>query len=504
MSLLQSMSTRGKLLLGASIVGIAVVAFLLIRVATNPTYTTLTAGVDPAQTGKITQALDAQGIPNQPGNGGTSIQVPSGEISHARIALASAGLSTTGAGTDGWAQFDKQKLGASDFQQKVAYQRALEAQIAQTIGQVSGAQGATVQLTMPQDQLFADEQKPATAAALLGGGASTLDNGAVRGIANLVASSVPNLKASNVTITDGSGQMLWPTGDAANGGTVSKPAAEARYDAQISSELNAIVAQTVGANKAQVRVKSDLNVDSTQRDELQYDKKGTPLEVTKDTERLRGTGGAAGGAAGAQANIPTYAASGAGAGGNSNYQRQQGTTKFGVGRVVTHTKVAPGAVQRLDVAVLVDPSVPPKTAKALQQAISSAAGINTQRGDTITLSSVPFAKQPAAAKPGSLPVNVLAYAKWAGLGLASLLFLFFVRRALRRRESADLIGEPVWLHQIESPRPVGELAAGEAGTQPLLTSNPNRRRQQVEQAVQREPERVVQALRGWMAEDDGR
>ena len=315
---------------------------------------------------------------------------------------------------------------------------------------------------------------------------------------------MPNLKASNVTITDGSGQMLWPTGEAANGGTVSKPAAEARYDAQLSSELNAIVAQTVGAGKAQVRVKSDLNVDSTQRDELQYDKKGTPLEVTKDTERLRGTGGAAGGAAGAQANIPTYAASGAGAGGNSNYQRQQGTTKFGVGRVVTHTKVAPGAVQRLDVAVLVDPSVPPKTAKALQQAISSAAGINTQRGDTITLSSVPFAKQPAAAKPGSLPVNVLAYAKWAGLGLASLLFLFFVRRALRRRESADLIGEPVWLHQIESPRPVGELAAGEAGTQPLLTSNPNRRRQQVEQAVQREPERVVQALRGWMAEDDGR
>src|SRR5439155_526776 len=84
---------------------------------------------------------------------------------------------------------------------------------------------------------------------------------------------------------------LWPTGDAANGGTVSKPAAEARYDAQLSSQLNAIVAQTVGAGKAQVRVKSDLNVDATQRDELQYAKKGTPLKVTKDTERLRGGDG---------------------------------------------------------------------------------------------------------------------------------------------------------------------------------------------------------------------
>src|SRR5204863_8147298 len=120
---------------------------------------------------------------------------------------------------------------------------------------------------------------------------------------------------------------------------------------------------------------------------------------------------------GAQANIPTYAASGAGAGGNSNYQRQQGTTKFGVGRVVTHTKVAPGAVQRLDVAVVVDPSVPPKTAKALQQAISSAAGINTQRGDTISLSTVPFAKAPVAALKASTVGGMIGYAKYEVLGL---------------------------------------------------------------------------------------
>ncbi|HEY3020438.1 MAG TPA: flagellar basal-body MS-ring/collar protein FliF [Solirubrobacteraceae bacterium] len=508
MSLLQSMSTRGKLLLGASILGIAVLAFLLVSLATKPTYQTLSAGLDPAQTGKLTAALDSQGITYRLANGGTAIDVADGDVPKARIALASQGLGAGGAAAQGgWDKFDKQKLGASDFQQKVAYQRALEAQIAQTIGQVSGAQGATVQLTMPEDQLFADEQKPATAAVLLGGGASTLEAGAVRGIANLVASSVPNLKAANVTITDASGQMLWPTGEAggAGGGAVSKTAAEGRYDAQLSNELNAIVARTVGPDKAQVRVKSDLNVDNTQRDELQYAKQGTPIKTTEDTERLRGTGSAAGGGAGARSNIPTYAASGAGAGGNSNYQRKQSSTDFGVGKVVTHTKVAPGAVQRLDVAVLVDPSVPPKTAKALQQAISSAAGINTQRGDTITLSSVPFAKQTATtAKPRALPVDVLPYAKWGGIGLASLLFLFFVSRHLRKRESADLLGEPVWLHQIESPRPVGELGAGESATQPLLTTNPNRRRQQVEQAVQREPERVVQALRGWLAEDEDR
>src|SRR3954447_9031954 len=314
LSLLQSMSNRGKALLAASVVGVALVAFLLVSLAIKPSYATLSAGMDPAQTGKITAALDGQGIGYQLANGGTAIKVTQGDLSKARVALAGKGLSASGSSTGSWDKFDKQKLGASNFQQKVAYQRALEGQVAQTVGQVSGVQGATVQLTMPDDQLFADQAKPATAAVLLGGGASNLENGAVRGVANLVASSVPNLKSSSVTITDGAGQMLWPTNETAGGGVPSKTSAEARYDSQLSSQLNAIIARTVGPDKAQVRVKSDLNVDSTTKDQLQYDKTGTPIETTKDTETLKGTGTTKGGAAGSASNIPTYAASGAGAG----------------------------------------------------------------------------------------------------------------------------------------------------------------------------------------------
>src|SRR3954452_16192075 len=470
LSLLQSMSNRGKALLAVSVVGIALVAFLLVSMATKPSYATLSAGLDPAQTGKISAALDGQGIGYKIANGGTAVKVTEADLSKARVALAGKGLSASGGATGSWDKFDKQKLGASNFQQKVAYQRALEGQVAQTVGQVAGVEGATVQLTMPDDQLFADEEKPATAAVLLGGGASTLEPGAVRGIANLVASSVPKLKSANVTITDGAGQMLWPTGEAAGGGAPSKTAAEARYDAQMSSQLNAIIARTVGPDKAQVRVKSDLNVDATTKDQLQYDKTGTPIETTKDTETLRGTGGAkAGGAAGSASNIPTYAASGAGAGGNSNYKSDKGSTKFGVGKIVTHTKVAPGAVQRLDVALMVDPSIPPKTAKALQQAVSSAAGINTQRGDTITTSSVPFVKQPAAAAAKTGPMaDPIGMAKYVGVGLGSLLFLFFVTRHLRRREGADLMAEPPWVSQIEGPRP--PRAAPPGGPPPAQTA----------------------------------
>jgi flagellar M-ring protein FliF len=486
---------------------VLLVAFMLMKLASAPSYTTLSAGIDPSQTGKITGALDGAGVAYKIGNGGTSIQVKQGELSQARVALASKGLSASGSSQPGFELLDKQKLGASSFQQQVAYQRALEGQIAGTIGQMTGVGGATVQLTMPQDQLFASETKPATAAVLLGSGASNVDAGQVKGIANLVASSVPNLKTQNVTITDSSGNMLWPTADGANGGVSSKPAAEARYDGMMAAQLNAIIQRTVGPGKASVQVQSDLNVDATQKDELAYAKKGIALEKSTQTEKLKGAGAAgASGASGAAANIPTYAAgAGGAAGANSNYQSKKDDTKFGVGKVVTHTKVAPGAVNRLDVALVVDPSVPAATRKQLQQAIGSAAGVTRARGDTITTSVVPFAKQPAGSAAGGPAANMMGYAKWLGLGLATLVFLFFMRRALRKREDADLLGEPVWLNQIDTARPIGALAAGGGGldAQPTqILPAAQSRRHMVEEVVEKEPERVVQALRTWMAEEE--
>ena len=231
--------------------------------------------------------------PTSSQNNGTAIAVVSGQESKARVALAGQGLAAGGS-QPGYELLDKQKLGSSTFQQQIAYQRALEGQIAQTIGQIDGISGAQVQLTLPKDDLFADEKQPATAAVLLNADSTALDPAAIRGIASLVSSSVPNLKPSNVTITDASGSMLWPQDGAGSaGGTASKPAAEARYAAAMQSTLGALIARTVGADKAQVQVHADLNVDKATQEQLQYAKKGTPLETTKETESLKGSGSAA-------------------------------------------------------------------------------------------------------------------------------------------------------------------------------------------------------------------
>jgi flagellar M-ring protein FliF len=504
MGALQAMSPKGKIVLAVSALAIAFVAFMLFKVASAPSYTTLQAGVDPAKTGKITAALDQAGVPYKLENNGTAIAVVSGQESKARVALAGQGLAAGGS-QPGYEILDKQKLGSSTFQQQIAYQRALEGQISQTIGQIDGISSAQVQLTLPKDDLFADEKQPATAAVLLSADSATLDPAAIRGVASLVSSSVPNLKPNNVTITDASGSMLWPQGDGSDAsGPASKPAAEARYASAMQSSLGALIARTVGTDKAQVQVHADLDVDKATEEQLAYAKKGTPLQTTKETESLKGSGASTGGNAGAAANLPTYAQNASSGGGNSDYKRTTGKTTFGVNKTVTRKTIAPGKVNKLDVALLVDKSVPAAQATELQKAVAAAAGIDPKRGDTMTKSTVAFVKPKAAPGPAGLPVPpaFIAPLKYAGIGLASILFLFFMTRALRRRETEDL-PMPTWLTEIEGPRPLAELERTTSPA-PELTAvgaPAEPARSTVDSLVQEQPERVAQQLRAWISED---
>src|SRR5215213_11693702 len=500
-TLLANTSPKGRIVLGASAVGLVVLMFVMFKLASAPAYATMLTGLDPAETGKITAALDEKGVAYEIKNNGTALAVEKASVPQARIALAEKGL--PGKGQPGFELFDKQKLGASDFQQKVTYQRALEGQIASTIQQVQGVSGAQVSLVLPEDQLFAEEQTPATAAVLLSGGSGSLDPAAVRGIASLVSSSVKGLKPQNVSITDSTGQLIWPNSESsvANGGGASKLTAQARYDAQLQGSLDAMLTQTIGPGKARVKVSSDLNVDQSTQDKLTYAKRGVPLKQTRETERLRGTGGGGGGAAGTASNLPAYAQAGGGSG-NSNYNRSQTQTDFGVDKTVTRTKIAPGTVNRLSVALVVDRSVPAAQVAQLRTAVAGAAGINTQRGDTMSVSTVAFPKP--AAEPKATPVDgILGYAKYAAAGLGVLLFLFLMRRQLKRREGESL-GEPTWLREIAAPTTLADLEAGRTARMPAVPAEmpgPSPTRVSAESIAENDPERVAQQIRTWMQED---
>jgi flagellar M-ring protein FliF len=360
-----------------------------------------------------------------------------------------------------------------------------------------------VQLTLPEDDLFADESKPATAAVLLGGSGDALEPAQVKGIASLVSSAVEGLKKEDVTITDSSGKLLWPQGDSgsAESGTTTKTAAEGRYAAQLEGSLMAMLERTLGPGKAQVVVRPDLDVDEATREELRYGRRGTPTRTATEEETLEGGAAAGGATAGATANIDG-ARNAAGGGAESNYEKRSEQTDLALDKTVERRRLAPGSVRRLDVALVLDQSVNPDLAQQLERTVATAAGVQADRGDTITMTQLAMAKAPVAEAPGGpVPAGVLGYLKWAGLGLAGLLFLAFVTRALRRREGEALGPEPTWLREIEGPRPVAELgAAFDAPTEIVDPRSPSRRT--VEDLAKDDPERIANQLKSWMTEDE--
>jgi flagellar M-ring protein FliF len=497
---------RTKGILAVSTVAVLGVALLLLRIAGAPSYELLASGLQPAQTGKVTAALDAQGIAYELRNNGTALAVDKSQVGQARVALGSQGVALGGA-NPGFELFDKQKLGASQQQMDVTYQRALEGEIANTIDAVSGVSNAQVQLVLPKNDLFADTTTAATAAVMLGNPGETLQPGAVSGIAQTVASSVQGLKTDKVTITDVNGQLLWPSGDAASGSGgsgASKQAAEARFDSALEARLNAMLASTLGPGKAQVQVNADLNVDKIAKKELLYAKKGVPQTITNDTETLKGGAVKAGGTAGSGANIPTYSAGTANGASNSNYKHVTKSQSNLYDKHVISTEVAPGAVNKLNVALVVDKSVPAATVTALKSTVASAAGVNAARGDVISATQLAFAK-PVAPKTGPVPTSLLGPIKWVGLGIASLVFLFFMTRALKRREGEQIAG-PAWLTEIEEPMSLAELeertqVMDVPATITLPPRVPDGNLQALDQLMEREPERVAAQVRQWMAED---
>jgi flagellar M-ring protein FliF len=492
------LTPRGWLIAGAGTVAAILSVYLFVHMVSQPGYATLATGLEPAQTGKMTSALDARGISYQLQNNGTALAVQSNETSQARVALAGAGL--LGKARPDLSLFEKQNLGESNFQQQVNYQRAMQGQLEETIDNVQGVSGAQVQLVLPspQAQLFASSQTPASAAVLLSG-TSSLDPGSVRGIAQLVASSVPGLQLSKVTITDGSGQLLWPAqgSEGASGGS-GKQDAQDRYDQGMAASLDAMLAQTLGPGKALVQVYADMNVNQTTESSLTYGKTGVPLTQTKNLETLAGNGAAP---ATGTANIPAYAQ---GSGGKSNYKHEITETSLGVNKTVTHSTVAPGTINSQHVSVLLDKSIPAASLPAIREAITNAAGLQPKRGDTLSLGQMAFAKPtvPSAGPAG----GIIGYAKYALIGLASLAFLFFTTRSLRKRESEEINHEPAWLRELQLPVRLSELEretspAPELAPAPPAPGGDAPLRQQVEQLADSNPDRVAQQLRTWMQED---
>jgi flagellar M-ring protein FliF len=501
------LTPRGWLVVGGGAVAAILFFYLFVHMVSAPSYSTVASGINPSQTEKMTSTLSAHGINYQLQNNGTALAVQSNQTSEARVALAGAGL--LGTSQPDFKLFEKTSLGESNFQQQVTYQRALQGQLEETIDSVQGVSGAQVTLVLPssQNQIFGEGSSASSAAVLLSG-TTSIDPSSVRGIAQLVASSVPGLQLSKVTITDGSGQLLWPnsSGGVAGGSGTTLQNSEQSYDSATAASLDSMLAQTLGPGKAQVLVYANMNVDQTTRESLEYGKKGVPLQQSKSLETLSGNG--SGAAATGTANLPAAAQNG----GKSNYKRETTTASLGVNKTVTHSTIAPGTIESQHVSVLLDHSVPASAVPAIKEAVTNAAGIDAKRGDTISIGQIAFAKTAGGA--GAASSSPLSMAKYVLLAIAAAVFLFLTTKSLRRRER-EAIEEPKWLRELDAPMRLAELER-EAATRPIEISAGNGRaqangngvragagediRRQVEALAENDPDRVAQQLRDWMQE----
>jgi flagellar M-ring protein FliF len=504
-----SLETRNQLTLVGAVLAVLVTFYFLYSMSGKQSYTTLATGLDPAQTGDWEKTLSSSGIAYKVGTGGTELDVPASQVSAARVALAEKGMLSSS--QSAFSSFNKTSLGTTDFQQQVQYQQALQAEIASTIEQIQGVNSATVALVLPTDTLFADEQSKASASVLVNGG-GTLDSSTVAGIAHLVSSSVKGLDAQNVTITDDTGALLWPTSTSGGGAgnADSKLQADNLYGSQLASQVNALLTSTLGPNKALAQVHADLDVDQTTLDKVTYAKKGVPLNAQTQTETLTSKGGGAQLPAGASTNtttLPSYAGTTSGTNSQSQYKNQTSTTSYGVDKTISHSVVAPGTVNKLSVALMVDSSVPQAQVASLQKSVSSLVGLTPSRGDTIAVTRLAFAKQPTAATASSGPLamlgNPLGMAKDVLVGLAALIFLFMMRRALKRREGESSVPTPTWLRELEAGQTVAELEAGGPPVPALPAGVIERRnavREQVEEIAENSPEAIASQVAAWMKE----
>lgn len=469
--------------------GIAVAVIVLVmatvpfvRWVTTPSYALLYAGLEERQLGEVTTELDEQGIPFQ--LDGSRILVPQDQLHLVRANLAQAGMSGSPA-VPGYELLDEQALGVSDFRQRVDLQRAVEGELSRTLSAMDSLESATVRLVLPEDPLFTEQRTPATASVLVRP-TRQLDQGQIEAITLLVSSAVEGLEPDGITVADTTGNVLHAPGDGSTGGVTDRQQRRTRdFEAAMAADLTQLL-QRATDSPASVVVRATLDFDETEVQTEIFDEDGTALRESTNEERYEGTGVAPGGTVGVDGG-PLLGGTGEG-----NYERDEAVREFGVGRTTTRVVQAPGTVQQLSVALVVDEGAGVGDGE-LQTLVAAAAGIDEARGDRIAITRVATPPLPEAVDEAA----GMTMMEMVRTGVA-LLVLLVIAIALflmsRRRKDGSPAAQKVVPAQVAPQRALAPQPVEDA-----LPPGPSIK-DEVSELVERQPEEIAALLRGWLAD----
>jgi len=372
------------------IVGIVTVAGWLGKVTYQPLYSDL----DPAEAADVTRYLSEHNIAYNLSAGGTTVEVPESDLYEARLALASQGLPNSG--NVGYSIFDESSLGMTDFLQKLNFRRALEGELSRTISVLNEVKAARVHIVMPEERLFAEQQKEATASVVLklqhhGG----LARSQVNGITHLVASSVEGLKPGNITIVDYNGNML--SSNQGSDPLAALTGTQIEMTRQIENDLQkkaqSMLDGVLGPGKGIVKVTAELDFQQYSRTSENYDPDKVAVVSEQRTE----------GSNTATKKLPEN-------GENRQDDRSEVTvTNYEVSKTVESVQNAVGTIKRLSVAVLVDGNYrtventdgimetvyeprPPSELDRLASIVKNAVGYSDGRSDQFEIVNIAFDK----------------------------------------------------------------------------------------------------------------
>ncbi|MBQ1866839.1 flagellar basal-body MS-ring/collar protein FliF, partial [Selenomonas sp.] len=399
---------------------------------------------------------------------GTTILVPSKNVHDARLDLASQGLPR---GNKGFEIFDDSKLGVTEFQNKVNFLQALQGELTRTIEQIEAVEKARVHIVLPEDSLYKKNEKPATASIMLRlKPQAELSKKEIKGIVNLAANSIQGLKPENITIVDDTGKILNDPDENEENSVGAKTMTQLdmtkKVQDNIQKSIQTLLDQSLGEGRAFARVNVELDFDDRTTDKQTFtpvvDDSGIIRSQQDVSESYNGTSTQPGGAAGVQSNVPGYVAQN----GNSNaeYSKKESTKNYEINEEKSKVVAAPGSIRRLNVAVLVNDDVNATQQDSIMRTVSSAAGINQDRGDTISVEPLPFstelrdrrAAEEQAAKDREDRIFYMQIAA-ALLVLALIVGAIMMRRRKKQQELAAL-EEQRRLEEEEKARLAAERA----------------------------------------------
>lgn len=461
-----------------SVIVLALAGVMFLRWLTTPSYAVLYANLDDKGLAQVVQELEAQGVRYRI-EAGSRVMVPQDQVYRLRASLAEAGISGQTL-PPGYELFDRQGLGATDFQQRVDYQRALEGELARTLMEMDGIRGASVRLAIPERSPFEQDQLSVTASVLVDPTAPLSDQ-QVRSIVFLVANAVPGLTPESVTIADTRGTVLAAPGDDPLGFTGGRALELTReYERALAADVQRLLTSVPGGRTASVVVRAQLNFDQTSVETERVDPaSAVPIDSSSAHEVLDGAGTGSPGS-------------------DVNYERNEERQTFAVSREATTTIRAPGDLERLSVAVVMDnganTGITPADPAEVRALVSAALGLDPSRGDTIEVTQIPFPKPEAqGGMPG--PGLVDQAPRLAGglvvLLIAAALFVMMLRSRGKRR--AEPVPGLTWARPEQLPGahepPAG---ASQLADRPATTD--------VMELVQRQPEEIATLLRSWLAD----